>query len=365
MEQGSDYIKSEESQLQDKLLLVREQVESLTQRFIENLAVSRETVISKAKLLSTVLDSVGDGLIVFGADETILLANRAAMRMAGTNMQKLSRSEFVRHYRFYKDDGRTLFPESEEPYAIALKERRSAQVEGLVTGPHLPPGGLWIRANAAPIIADNGDLIGVVTVFNDITDRKRLQAQRDALTTLITHDLKNHLAGETCFLALLEEQFASSLDSVDLQLLSTLKETSEKFLTICNTLLELYRTDLKTDDSCQVDIDLAALLESVIQLNLPTVALRGVQLILTTQGVIPSIKGIPSALHQVFHNLVQNAAWERLLLLNCQNRVSLLLSQRWPRAVRQSNNSQPSGNTANRLVICLAPERAENFYDNA
>ena len=297
-----------ESEPQDKLFEVRDQLESLTKRFIENLVASQATVATKAKLLNTILQSVGDGLIVFDKDEQVLLANPAATRLAGMNIQQLSRGELLRRYSFFKDDGRTPLPESEEPYEIARGERRPAEIEGFVTGPHLPPEGMWIRAQAAPIIAENGDLLGVVTVFNDITERKRLQTQRDALTTLVTHDLKNHLAGESCFLALLEEEFASTLDAVDLQLLSTLKETSEKFLTICNTLLELHRTDLKAVDSCQVEIDVVQLLESVIQLNAPTVALRGVKLILNTQGSMPKIIGIPSAVHQVFHNLVQNAA---------------------------------------------------------
>jgi signal transduction histidine kinase len=151
-------------------------------------------------------------------------------------------------------------------------------------------------------------LVGVVTVFHDVTDRKRLQMHRDALVTLITHDLKNHLGGETVLLALLVDQLGGKIDSEELELVSILKQNSEKFLSISNALLELSRTDLIKVDSCQIDVDLPALLKSVIDLNLPTASLAGVELILDVQESLPSIKGIPSALHQVFHNLIQNAA---------------------------------------------------------
>src|SRR6202000_3026989 len=99
---------------------------------------------------------------------TIILANPAASRLAGTCMQQHSRSEILRQYNFFKDDGRTPLPESADPYEIARRERRRAEIEGFVTGEHLPPEGMWIRAHAAPIIGEDGDLMGVVTVFSDI-----------------------------------------------------------------------------------------------------------------------------------------------------------------------------------------------------
>jgi signal transduction histidine kinase len=52
---------------------------------------------------------------------------------------------------------------------------------------------------------------------------------------------------------------------------------------------------------------LKQLLTSVLELNSHPAALRGVQLKLIMTEDVPRLTCIPSALHQVFHNLVQNA----------------------------------------------------------
>ena len=298
-----------EFQSQEDLFSARDQVESLTKRFIENLVASRETLARQTALLSTVLDSIGDGVIVFDSSGAIILANREAIRLAGLNMQQLSRSEFVRNYTFFKEDGRTPLPQSEEPYAVALKERRSVQMEGLATGAPLQKGSVWIRVNASPIVDDQDEIIGAVTVFNDITERKRLQTQRDSLGTLITHDLNNHLVGETLFLSRLEGQIVetSASKKLDLTLLAELKQSSEKFLSISNTLLELQRTDLKEIDSCRTEIDVLELLASVIEMNSYAATASGVSVTLNDEEQLPSIRGIATVVHQIFHNLVQNA----------------------------------------------------------
>lgn len=295
------------SKFQDNLFQARQRLELLTKKYVEDLFASEEAAAGHAHLLSTILDSVGDGLVVVDRNEKILLVNREAVRLGGWNMERMDRSEFIRRYKFYKDEGKTLLPAEEEPYAVALKERRSAHIEGFVTGEHLPAAGIWVRANAAPIIDEKGAVLGVVTVFQDITERRRLQTQRDSLATLITHDLKNHLVAECAFLELLKEELAEQLAGDDLRLLTELKDGNQRYLGIASTLLEIYRTDLFAVESSRADVDLAKLSESVLTLNQHEAANRGIRINLVAAVGLPAVKGISSSLHQVLHNLVQNA----------------------------------------------------------
>jgi signal transduction histidine kinase len=291
----------------DDLFYARQKLEALTKRYVEGLFASQEAAVGHAHLLSTILDSVGDALIVVDKHEKILLVNREAVRLGGWNMEEMDRSEFVRRYKFYKDEGKTLLPADEEPYAVALRERRCVQIEGFVTGEHLPVQGLWIRANAAPIIDDQGEILGVVTVLQDITERRRLQTQRDSLATLITHDLKNHLVSECAFLEMLKEDFADRLVGDDLKLLSELRDSNQRYLEIASTLLELYRTDLFVVESSRADVDIGKLLEAALALNQIEASKRGVSIQLVKTDSLPTIKGISSSLRQVLHNLLQNA----------------------------------------------------------
>ena len=152
----------------------------------------------------------------------------------------------------------------------------------------------------------DGEISGVVTVFQDITEAKRLQRQRDSMATLLTHDLKNHLASLDMILETYLEPAASMLSSECAQLLVDLRESNKQFLEISNSLIELYRTDLYSVESCRGEIDFSQLLESVVELNRPLALACNVQVSMSDCKHV-RMNGIISALRQVFHNLLHNA----------------------------------------------------------
>ncbi|MDZ4834255.1 MAG: ATP-binding protein [Candidatus Melainabacteria bacterium] len=290
----------------EQLFKVRSQIEDLTKQYIEKLMDSRASANSHAAMLNAILESVGDGLFVVDKDETIILANREAIRLVGSDIGTLPRRQFLDQYKFFEVDGTTPIAQSAEPYSIALKEGTSVQKEGFVTGPNIGPEGMWLRVNASPVVDQNGAVFGVVTVFHDISETKNLQRQRDSLATLLTHDLKNHLASLEMFLEMFSGTLSNALDKDDSQLLVELRESNKQFLQISNSLIELYRSDLYEVESFRGEIDFVQLLDAAIDLSRPLAVAGNVQLVVKNSQPL-KIHGIYSALRQVFHNIVQNA----------------------------------------------------------
>lgn len=290
-----------------RLMRAQQDVETLVQQYVARLLASHEGVEAHAGVLEAIIDAVSDPLLVYDPDGKILLANRAAVQIIGLNPLSVTRAEFLAKYKFLKSDGCTPFEPDELPYVVALRELRPVVAEGLVFGPRLPPDGLWIRSSEAPILNKNGVVVGVVALFQDISDRKRMERQRNSLATLITHDLKNHLAAEDMTIALLRDAVADKVDSNYLSLLDELQTANRRYLDISNTLLELYRADLYELESCRVLIDVAELLQAAVDLNTRQALAGGVRLSLNVQENVAPIMGIPAALRQSFHNLIQNS----------------------------------------------------------
>ena len=280
--------------------------DELTKRYLEEIMRSSEGLAQHSHVLSAILDSIGVGVIVFDADEKVMLSNRTAIKMAGRDVTHMHRRDAMKLFSFFKDEGETPVPDEEFPYFTALQQRKTASVEGFVLGSTLPKEGIWLNSIAAPIIDQSNQLIGVVTVIRDITQNKRLERQRNTLATLITHDLKNHLAGWDMWLELLQEQ-ATAMDLPEAKLLDDLVEGNRRFLELANNLLEVYRSDFFVLESCRSEIDLEKLLLSAVALNQTYASARGVGLQLDIKGKLPSIKAIPAALSQGLHNLIQNA----------------------------------------------------------
>ncbi len=291
----------------DKIYRAMHDLQLLTRKYIDSLLQSRESADSHARFLTTILDSVGDGLIVVNADRTILLANQAAIRIAGWEIAQLSETELRKRYKRFKSDGRTPLSEEEEPMHIALTEGRANEIIGFVSSPHLPPEGIWVRTMASPIRNDNGEIIGGVSILQDISNSVKLKHQRDALATLITHDLKNHLIAESGVLEILADELSDSLKPEVREMLSEQVSGNFKYLELASTLVELCRSELLNSPDAFNPVALPDLLNSVIELNKQHALNVGVNIVQNIESGLPELRGVLPALQQVFHNLVQNA----------------------------------------------------------
>lgn len=296
-----------ETKESEKIFQAMHELEALTRNYINGVLESRATAAAHARFLMAILDSVGDGLIVVDANRKILLANQAAIAIAGWEIANLSMSELRHRYKRFKEDGKTPLLEDEEPIFIALTEGRAVESVGFVTSQHLPPEGIWIRTIASPVKNENGDVIGGVTLFQDITKSVKLKKQRDALATLITHDLKNHLIAESGILEVLVDELSDAVDPEIKDMLTEQVASNFKYLELASTLVELCRTEmLSTKDNMNL-IEIPDLLKSAIDLNTLHSANTGVEVVLNIEPNLPAVRGIFPALQQVFHNLVQNA----------------------------------------------------------
>ena len=288
---------------------VRSELEEITRRYLKGLAESQTAAEEYAHWLSTIVDSIGAGLIVFDHKLELILANHSALELAGWDITHLSRDEFRKKFRFSVDGGKTRLDHDEEPIVVAMREKRRIDMEGFVTGYGLPPEGIWVRVHASPIIGEAENVIGGVTIIKNITEIKRLQKQRDALTTLLTHDLKNHMASEDMIIDILKDRYESKFDQEDMRLLSALRANNNRYLDLAKTLLELFRCEKFGTEFSPQSIDVQELLNFAVEMNTDAASTRNISIKLKTEDGLPALFGMFTALRQVFHNLVQNAVF--------------------------------------------------------
>jgi PAS domain S-box-containing protein len=130
----------------------------------------------------SLIETMGEGLVVQAADGRIMAHNPAALRILGLTSDQLhGRSSTDPRWRSVREDG-SDFPGSEHPAMVAL--RTGEPVPDVTMGLHLPDGTMrWIRIHAVPMEGPQGRT--VTTTFSDITDLVQAQAEnRVVLDTL-------------------------------------------------------------------------------------------------------------------------------------------------------------------------------------
>lgn len=124
-----------------------------------------------------VFDTLPAGIVVQDPDGKIIVVNPAAERILGLSLdQMLGLTSIDPRWRAMREDG-SDFAGNDHPAMQAL--RTGLAVHDIVMGIFNPQSGnhTWIHTEATPIQAATGELLGVYSFFQDITERRRLEVR--------------------------------------------------------------------------------------------------------------------------------------------------------------------------------------------
>ncbi len=188
------------------------------ERQASELAASREALQTQTRILQSILDSMGDGVVVADGDGKFLVFNPAARKLLGVVRSFASESDqWARYHGLFLPDTVTLYPAEQLPFMRAV---RGESVDGaeIFVRPAGAAEGTWVSVTARPLREDDGEIRGGVVVMRDVTSQKRaaealVLAKREAETanqakseflSRMSHELRTPLNSILGFAQLLE-----------------------------------------------------------------------------------------------------------------------------------------------------------------
>ena len=139
----------------------------------EALRLTADALQNQTRILQSILDSMGDGVIV--ADETgrILFFNPEAEGLIDIAMDT-TLDDSPETYGLFLPDTITPFPSGDLPLTRAIHGEFSDNVEMFIRNEKVPQG-VYIEVAGRPLQDESGKRRGGVIVFRDVTERKRTE----------------------------------------------------------------------------------------------------------------------------------------------------------------------------------------------
>jgi PAS domain S-box-containing protein len=267
----------------------------------------RRRIAVQNQLNSTVLRSIGDGVLATDVNGTILFINEALKRMIG--LQETAIDENIDQLIKVQDEKGRELKDKERPTLSAIKMGK--RIATTVTDPQY----YFVRndktrfpgmVTATPVI-DNNQIAGAVLVVRDVTTEQEIDKAKNEFVSLASHQLRTPLSTIHWYVESLLKGRTGKINKEQKQYLQTVYDGSERMTDLVNALLNVSRIELGTFSIEPKLVDFVALAKVAIDDFKPVINEK--KLVVETQfnSTIPKINADVNLLGIIFQNLLSNA----------------------------------------------------------
>ena len=126
--------------------------------------------------MTTIFDSLSEGVVATSIAGEFLLANPTAQGIVGMGATEEPPGEWAEHYGTFYPDKATPIPSEDLPLMKAMRGEVTDDVEIFIRNEQRPQG-IFISVSGRPLYDASGELIGGVILLRDTTELKAIQAQ--------------------------------------------------------------------------------------------------------------------------------------------------------------------------------------------
>jgi two-component system phosphate regulon sensor histidine kinase PhoR len=254
----------------------------------------RDVATEKSKV-RTIVHCMADGILVTDREGRIVLANPAAGRMLGIDTHAcLERPlrEVVGHEQLIEAVGGVVEPANPEVTTIS----QELQIKDSL-----------IRAHTAAVRSEEKEVLGTVTVLEDMTYLLELDRMKGDFIAMVSHELRSPISAIVQNINLILDGLVGDTTEKQRHLLTRAKERSKGLLDLIADLLEISRIDAGMAMQCKEPLQVEEVVRRVVELMEGEARAKGISLATHLDSSLPPVLGDRENLEGVFTNLVSNA----------------------------------------------------------
>ncbi len=284
-------------------IVVRRAIEKISlEREAELLRLEREKSLrdianEKSRTL-TIISHMADGLIVTDQEGSIVLHNPAVTRMLGLEKKA--------------PPGKNLFAWTQKKELSSMVEEvlKSRDTEYQGTSMELAlgePPGSFLMAHSAPVRSAQGEVLGSVTIFHDITCFKELDQMKSDFVNMVSHELRSPLGAMRQKLSLIVDGLIGDINEEQKQVLARVKSRIDGLLGMITNLLDLSRIEDGRLVQQKERVLLPEIIEEAVELMAQEADGKELKFDVTVDSRISPVHADRQSMETVVKNLVNNA----------------------------------------------------------
>jgi signal transduction histidine kinase len=244
--------------------------------------------------LKTIINYMANGVMVNNRNLEVVLHNPALMRL-------LEISEDIENpisvTRIINDEFLISTLERIQTGGESAQESISQEIKA---------GKRVLRAISAPALGPDKEVVGTVTVLEDITAFKQLDEMKSDFINMVAHELRSPLTAIRQQNSVVLEGLAGPLQQKQEDFLGRGIKKIDTLLELINDLLDVAKIEAGKHVQHQVPINIDQIIKDTVQLMEPKAREQNTALTYSCKNMQP-VQADPKSIEEIFNNLITNA----------------------------------------------------------
>ena len=322
----------------------------------------KEKLNEQREWLETTLNSIGDAVITTDKEGRLMFLNPVAEQLTGWPQRDAVGRKIETIFHIVNEKTRKVI---DSPVQKVLRE---GVIVGLANhtillsrdGREVP-----IDDSGAPIRSGDGEMLGVVLVFRDVSERRRneenllaskekaeaaMKAKSEFLANM-SHEIRTPMNG---VIGMTELLLQTDLNRKQRDFLNIVSSSSDQLMNIINDILDFSKIESGMIELEENEFELRTVIEDLVFLFVPQAVKKNVEMAyFIDPNIFPFLKGDLTRIRQILSNLLNNA-----VKFTHTGEICLSLKQ-----ISQHNGFSQIRFTVTDTGIGISPDKIDHIFE--
>jgi PAS domain S-box-containing protein len=281
----------------------RKQALDLAAGMTEDLNNERNAAITLQQKDEAILSSIGDAVFAVDRDGLITVFNPAAEAISGyARAEAIGRSHREVLHFVLEATGKPTSAFISRAISGHLTAMKNHTVLVRKDGSHVA-----VADSAAPIRNAQGNLMGAIVVFRDVSKEQALDKAKNEFVSLASHQLRTPLSAINWYTEMLLSGDAGKLNKEQTEYMREMYEGNQRMIDLVNSLLDVSRLDLGRLANAPSPVDMNELAHSLERELESSINGRGLTFEKVVDPKLATVSADVKLLRMAMQNLLSNA----------------------------------------------------------
>lgn len=254
-------------------------------------------IINEKSKTETIIKNIADGVMVTDPESKILVLNSVAEKWFELNEKEVVDNPVGSYIRNEKlldliDSVKTQGNHQDQTVEIQLKPRKLRKE-------------VILQAKAAQVVDNEQKLIGIVTIFRDVTKEKEIDRMKTELVSMVAHELRSPLTSIAGFSELLLDKGLTKNQAHEYA--DIILKESHRLGDLINKFLDISRIESGKSQVNKMALHLRYIIENLLELNLYQAEKKGIKVDINIPQDLSPVMVDKEMIEEVILNLFSNA----------------------------------------------------------